>query len=383
MQREVTRTTLAVLSIGALIGTSIWIMRPFLVAMVWATMIVVATWPLMIALQRRLRGRRAPAIALLAVVMLVVLVLPFWVAANTFTQHSGDLGAWTKSLLQVTIPPPPAFVDAIPLIGPKMSEIWQQAATEGWQELSAHLQPYLGKAARWLAAEVGTLGLVVFQSALTIVIAVVLYANGEEAADSVRRFGRRLAGERGEHVVQLAGQTVRGVALGVVVTALAQSLLGGLGLAVAGIPLAGLLTMLMLFLCLAQIGPFPVLIPAIVWLFWAGENVSGSVLLVWSIVIGPVDNILRPVLIKKGADLPLVLIFAGVIGGLLSFGLLGLFVGPVVLAVSFRLLQEWVREADIVESSGASVPSAEQAVAGKAGEGAPPADGGPASPPSS
>jgi predicted PurR-regulated permease PerM len=142
--------------------------------------------------------------------------------------------------------------------------------------------------------------------------------------------------------------------------------------------------MLMLFLCLAQIGPFPVLIPAIVWLFWAGETVSGSLLLVWSIVIGPLDNILRPVLIKKGADLPLVLIFAGVIGGLLSFGLLGLFVGPVVLAVSFRLLQEWVREADTMESSGGPVPSTEQAVAARgAGEAASPADRGPAPPPSS
>lgn len=346
MQREVTRTVLAVLSIGALIGTSLWIMRPFLVATIWATMIVVATWPLMLSLQQRMRGRRGPAIAVLAVGMLIVLVLPFWVAASTFAQHSSDLGAWTKSLLQVTIPPPPAFIDGIPFVGPKISELWRQAATEGWEEITAHLQPYLGRAARWLAAEVGTLGLVIFQSALTIVIAVVLYANGEEAARAVHRFGRRLAGERGEHSVVLAGQTVRGVALGVVVTALAQSLLGGLGLAVAGIPLAGLLTMLMLFLCLAQIGPFPILIPAIIWLFWSGETLPGSLLLVWSVVIGPIDNILRPILIKKGADLPLMLIFAGVIGGLLSFGLLGLFVGPVVLAVSYRLLEAWVREVD-------------------------------------
>ncbi len=383
MQREVTRTTLAVLSIGALIGTSLWIMRPFLVALVWATMIVVATWSLMLSLERRFGGRRAPAVALLAVTMLVVLVLPFWVAASTFAQHSHDLGAWTSSLLEVTIPSPPAFIDGIPFVGPKVSEIWQQAATEGWSEVAAHLQPYVGRAARWLAAEVGTLGLVIFQSVLTIVIAVVLYANGEAAATSVRRFGRRLAGERGEHSVELAGQTVRGVALGVVVTALAQSLLGGLGLAVAGIPLAGLLTMLMLFLCLAQIGPFPVLIPAIIWLFWAGQTWAGSLLLVWSIFVGTLDNFLRPVLIRKGADLPLMLIFAGVIGGLLSFGLLGLFVGPVVLAVSFKLLEEWVKEADAPDPPGgerdAQAPGREMAVS-EGGETVVPADRRPAPP---
>jgi predicted PurR-regulated permease PerM len=130
------------------------------------------------------------------------------------------------------------------------------------------------------------------------------------------------------------------------VTALVQSLLGGFGLLVAGIPFTGVLTVVMLMLCLAQIGVLPVLVPAVVWLFWTGNTVVASLFLVWTILVGTLDNVLRPFLIKKGADLPLLLIFAGVIGGLLAFGLLGIFVGPVVLAVTFKLLQAWVNEAD-------------------------------------
>ena len=142
----------------------------------------------------------------------------------------------------------------------------------------------------------------------------------------------------------LAARAIRGVALGVVVTALAQALLGGVGLAVAGVPFAGVLTAVMLMLCLAQIGPGLVLIPATIWLYWTGDNLWGTLLLVWSLFVVTLDNFLRPFLIKQGADLPLLLIFAGVIGGLLSLGLLGIFVGPVVLAVSYTLLEAWINE---------------------------------------
>src|SRR5262249_40636607 len=133
------------------------------------------------------------------------------------------------------------------------------------------------------------------------------------------------------------------------------------GLFVAGVPFAGLLTAVTLLLCIAQIGPVVVLAPAVIWLYWSGDTVWGTVLLVWSIAVGPLDNILRPILIRKGADLPLLLIFAGVIGGLIAFGIVGLFVGPVVLAVTYTLLEEWVREQDAValspvaKSSGAQI----------------------------
>jgi predicted PurR-regulated permease PerM len=148
-------------------------------------------------------------------------------------------------------------------------------------------------------------------------------------------------------VVSLAGQAIRGVALGVVVTALAQSVLGGITLAVAGVPLSPILTAVMFMLTIAQIGPLPVLAPAVIWLYWRGSTGWGTFLLVSTALVGTMDNFIRPVLIKKGADLPLLLIFVGVIGGLTTFGLIGIFVGPVVLAVAYTLLKAWVNPEEV------------------------------------
>jgi predicted PurR-regulated permease PerM len=182
------------------------------------------------------------------------------------------------------------------------------------------------------------------QLMLTVIISAILYAGGESAAAWIQRFGWRLAGERGEGVVVLAGQAIRGVALGVVVTALAQSLLAGIGLAIVGVPLAAVLTALIFILCIAQLGPILVLLPAVGYVFWTGDTGWGIFLLVWTMIVGTMDNFLRPVLIKRGADLPLLLIFAGVIGGMLGFGLVGIFVGPVLLAVAYTLIDAWVED---------------------------------------
>ena len=179
---------------------------------------------------------------------------------------------------------------------------------------------------------------------LVVVLSAILYASGETAARGARRFGRRLAAERGENSVVLAGQAIRAVALGVGVTAVVQTVLGAIGLAVAGVPAAGLLSAVMLILCIAQLGPALVLFPAVAWMYWTGASAGGTVLLVWSLVVTALDNVLRPALIKKGADLPLLLIFAGVIGGMLGFGLIGIFVGPVVLAVTYTLLEAWIED---------------------------------------
>jgi predicted PurR-regulated permease PerM len=140
----------------------------------------------------------------------------------------------------------------------------------------------------------------------------------------------------------LSGKAIRGVALGVGVTAFVQSFLGGIGLAVTGVPAAALLTAVMFILCIAQVGPVLVLVPATIWLYWKVGTLWGTVLLIWSLIVGAIDNFIRPVLIRKGADLPLLLIFAGVIGGLMAFGIIGIFIGPVVLAVSHTLLKAWI-----------------------------------------
>jgi predicted PurR-regulated permease PerM len=141
------------------------------------------------------------------------------------------------------------------------------------------------------------------------------------------------------------------VALGVVVTAIVQSTAAGIGLAVSGVPYVTVLTAVIFMLCIAQLGPILVLAPAVGWLYWSGDPVWGTVLLVWTVIVGGLDNVLRPILIRRGADLPLLLIFAGVIGGLVSFGIIGLFVGPVILAVTYRLLESWVADIDREQES--------------------------------
>jgi len=182
------------------------------------------------------------------------------------------------------------------------------------------------------------------QCLLTIVIAAILYARGETAAGQVRRFAERLAGSTGEAVIRLAAQAIRGVALGVVVTALVQAGIGGLGLMISGVPFAAVLTAVMFLFSVAQVGAVPVLVPAVVWLYWRDDATWATVLLVVTIVVGTLDNILRPLLIKQGANLPLLLVFSGVIGGLIAFGLIGIFVGPVVLAVAYSLLDVWINQ---------------------------------------
>jgi predicted PurR-regulated permease PerM len=196
--------------------------------------------------------------------------------------------------------------------------------------------------ARWFAQEVGSFGMMTVQFLLTVIVSAILYASGESVVVGICRFARRLAGMQGENTIALAGQAIRGVALGVVVTAVIQSVMGGIGLAIAGVPFAAILTAVMFLLAVAQIGPGPVLIAGIVWLYWSGSTGWGTMLLIWSVFVGTMDNVIRPILIKKGADLPLLLILAGVIGGLIAFGLVGIFVGPMVLAVAYRLLEAWV-----------------------------------------
>ena len=199
----------------------------------------------------------------------------------------------------------------------------------------------------------GRVGGALVEVVLTVVIAAILYFQGDKAARGVLMFCTRLAGGRGVRAALLATQAIRGIALGVIGTALVQSILGGIGLAITGVPLALPLTFLMFMLCVAQLGPLPVLVPVIIWLYSTGDTAWATVLVVFAAIAVTMDNVLRPYLIKKGADLPLLLIFAGVIGGLLSLGLVGIFVGPVVLAVTYRLLEEWVREG---MSPGARVP---------------------------
>jgi len=341
---DIARTTLQLLALGVLIASCFWIVQPFLLALTWATMIAVATWPLLLHAQAWLGGRRSLATALMTIALLLILVLPLYLSIATIVENTDRIGEWSQSLARITVPQPPAWLETLPVVGAKLAARWQQLVAAGPEEAAARIAPHARAIAVWLASHVGSIGLLLVHFLLTVIIAALLYANGEAAARGANHFARRLAGPRGEDALHLAGQAIRGVALGVVVTAVLQTTAAGIGLAIVSVPFAAILTAVIFMLCVAQLGPGLVLIPAVIWVYSARGAVWGTGFLVWAIFASTFDSFLRPMLIKRGADLPLLLIFAGVIGGLIAFGIIGLFIGPVVLAVAYTLLVEWVSQ---------------------------------------
>ncbi len=343
---DLTRITLAVVAIGGLTLASFLVLRPFLPAVIWATMIVVATWPAMRAVQARLWGRRGLAVAVMTVAMLAILVVPLTIAVAAIVERADDVIAWSRTLTTRPLPALPDWIAGLPFVGKRVAAAWQDLASATSEDVAARVGPYVRDIAGWLAAKAGSVGALIVQFLLTVAVAAMLYASGETVAAGVLAFSRRLAGEQGVRVAILSAGAIRAVALGIVVTAVVQSAIGCIGLVLTGVPHAMLLTSLMLVLGIAQVGPAPVLLGAVIWLYANDHTLWGTVLLVWGILTASLDNILRPVLIRRGADLPLVLVIAGVLGGLFAFGLVGLFVGPVVLAVTYTLLVAWVQAGD-------------------------------------
>ena len=341
---DLPRITLNVLFIGALMVSSFYVLRPFLGAIIWATMIVVATWPMLLWLQARLWGRRSLAVLVLTLALLLLFVIPLTLAVATVAGNSEQIVETVRTVFATAVPSMPEWLRRVPLVGNRLASAWEQALALGLGGVLEQLKPYLAGVSKWLVDSAGAVGQLLLQFLLTLLIAALMYADGERAGAAVRRFGHRMGGLRGEGAITLAGQAIRGVALGVGVTAVVQSVLAGVGLAIAGVPAAALLTAVIFMFCIAQLGPIFVLLPATLWLFWQDATGWGTFLGIWTLVVGSLDNFLRPILIRRGADLPLLLIFAGVIGGLLAFGMVGIFVGPVVLAVAYRLSGAWMDE---------------------------------------
>lgn len=344
VRHDLAQRTLGVLVIAGLIGTSLWILKPFLPAIIWATTLVIATWPIMRRLQNRLWASRALATAIMTVTLLLAFVVPFWLAIGTLVRHSDQVLGWAEAITTMHVPPSPTWLEDIPFIGRRLTDMWAGIANSEAPELLQKIRPYAGRLTNWFIGAVGGFGLVLMQFLLTVAISAILYASGERAASYVTRFGIRLAGARGRQAVNLAGQAIRGVALGVVVTAFIQSAIGAGALILTGAPYASILSALLFMLCIAQLGPALILIPAVVWMYANGTTAAATLLLVLSLVAIGIDNVLRPVLIRRGVDLPLLLILSGVIGGLMAFGLIGIFLGPTLLAVTYTLLDAWIAE---------------------------------------
>ena len=341
---DITRIVLLVLFIALLLVGSLWTMLPFLGGLIWAATVVIATWPLLTMLRARLGKRPWVAVAIMTTLALAAVILPFAFAISTLLDVAHRGPELINEYFAKGLGPPPEWLGDIPAVGGKLVAKWQELAAGGRDGLIEAAQPYIGAATSWAIAITGGIGMVTVNILLTIALVAILYAQGETAARGALAFGYRLGGERGVEVMRLAAQAVRSVALGVVVTALVQSILAGIALAICGVPGAAVLAALVFMLGIAQLGPLPILVPAIAWLFWTDHTVYGWVLIGLSIPIGMLDNILRPILIRRGVQLPMLLIIAGVIGGLIAFGVMGLFVGPVILAATYTLTKSWVAE---------------------------------------
>jgi predicted PurR-regulated permease PerM len=346
LRSDLGRSTLAIFFIAGLILICLWILRPFLPAIIWAATLVIATWSLMRQVEARLWGSRGLAVAVMSGVLLLLFVAPFWLAIGTILANSNQIVRWVEAIPSMQFPPPPSWLNEVPIIGARAIQIWQRLEEIGGREALQHARPYAGTITQWFLGAVGDFGMVLVQFLLTVAVAAIMYARGERAASALVRFGKRLAGMRGEQAVLLAGQAIRSVALGVVVTAFIQAAIGSVALLAVGVPYAPVLCAIMFMLCIAQLGPGLVLVPAVIWMFGNGGTASATFLLVCSIIAIGADNVLRPLLIRRGVDLPLLLILVGVIGGLIAFGLIGIFLGPTVLAVGYTLLAAWVAEAD-------------------------------------
>ena len=341
---DITRIVLIVLLIGLLIVGSFWTLLPFLGALIWATTIAVATWPLLTLVQQKTGGRRTVAVVIMTLLMLLVFIVPLSVALSALLEAAGRSPALVHDFMVRGLGEPPPWLASVPLVGERVTLRWHELAAGGPQALAEFVRPYARAAAAWVISVTGGIGRLVVQFLLILVLTAILYSKGETAARGALALGRRIGDERGERTIHLAGKAIRSVALGVIVTALVQSMLAGVGLWVTTVPHPGLLTAIIFVLGVAQLGPLPILIPAILWLYWSGSGTAAIGLLVWTLPVAALDNVLRPILIRRGVQLPMLLIIAGVIGGLIGFGVPGLFVGPVILAATYTLMQEWVAE---------------------------------------
>lgn len=331
------------LFIFVMIMACLWITKTFILSFIWAGLVVIATWPLLMMIQRRLNGNRYLAVTILTMLLAGFFFLPLVLMTDALV-NNGTLVMNKMLLLKGHALPDLASLKSIPFIGGKLYSQWQLIVIDHGQTLLSRVIPHLHQWAGALLIQLGHFGQLLMHGILMLIFSAILYAKGESVGLGIRHFAVRLASERGDNAVILAAQSIRAVAMGIVVTAVVQSVLGGIGLAICGVSGAVLLAVLMFVMCLAQMGPLLVMLPATAWLFWHGDTTWGGILLVWSIIVGGLDNFLRPMLIRMGADLPMFLILTGVIGGLLSFGMIGLFIGPAVLAVSFRLISAWVSE---------------------------------------
>ncbi|GLO52686.1 putative inner membrane protein [compost metagenome] len=329
----------------ALLGAGLWVMAPFISALLWGAILAFASWPLMRLLTRALGGRETLAASLLTTAWILIVALPLvWLGFN-LADHIRDATAFVRDVQVDGLPDAPAWLGGIPLVGERLVSWWQSLDQQG-AALLASVKPHLGQVGNWLLARSAQIGSGVLELTLSLVFVFFFYRDGPRLSAFVLRLLHRLMGDRAEYYLELVAGTVQRVVNGVIGTAAAQGVLALIGFLIAGVPGAIVLGLVTFMLSLIPMGPPLAWIPATGWLVWKGEYGMAVFLGVWgTFIISGVDNVLKPYLISRGGNLPLVIVLLGVFGGLIAFGFIGLFIGPTLLAVGYSLLLDWSRNA--------------------------------------
>ncbi|MCI0744105.1 MAG: AI-2E family transporter [Verrucomicrobia subdivision 3 bacterium] len=335
---------LIVLAAGCL-----YVMRPFVSALLWAAVLTFSTWPLYRRLLAVLGNRRTLAAALVSLGMILVILIPFVVVGATLADHVGSLTTAVRKWIDAGPPAPPEWLQKLPLIGNQVVEYWQSLAADSTKFLPI-ARRFIEIAGAWLLSLGVILGGGLVQLALSIFIAFFLFRDGGKVAEQLGMAVVRIGGDRGAYLLDLAGNTIRGVVYGILGTAMVQAVIAGIGFVIAGVPGAGVLMLLTFFLSVVPMGPPLVWIPAVFWLFHQGSTGWAIFMIVWGIGVSSIDNFVKPWLISRGSAMPFLLILFGVLGGAIAFGFIGVFLGPTLLAVGYRVVQEWFSSKSAAET---------------------------------
>ena len=317
------------------------LIRPFVPILAWSIVLAVALYPVFNLLSRLLGGRPRLAAAILTVINLGIVIGPATWLGLSAVEGVKDFAA-NLSAGNLMVPSPPDGVKNWPLIGPQLFELWNQASNNiraALREVAPHLKPLAGT----MLGLAGNAGVGTLKFLLSVALAGFLFPYGSQLVAAGRGFLSRIVPEQSEHFLELAGTTIRAVSQGVIGVAIIQSLLAGIGLKLAGIPGAGLLAFMVMILAIVQIGAAIVLFPVIIWVWIDKEFTTALLLTVFLGIVGILDNILKPLLMARGLTTPTVVILVGVIGGTLAHGIVGLFIGPIILSVAWELTVAWIR----------------------------------------
>lgn len=341
-QSHVSRALEASIHIGLLILLSVaclWILLPFLPLVAWGIILAIAGYPAYVKLQRIVGGSGWLAATSFMLCLFSLLIVPVVLLGGTLVEGTHALIAHLQDGT-LAIPPPPPSIETWPIIGSSLKGVWSAASTN-LTELLRPLAPQIRKVIPGLLAASASVGLAVLQFLLAILVAGALLAKSRDSIDVTRALFSRLFGNKGPEYEALVEATIRSVTTGILGVALIQSLLAGLSFLAVGLPGAGLWAMLFLFAAVLQVGVL-VLIPAVIYAFAIVSTTKATIFLIWCIMVGLIDNVLKPLLLGRGASVPTAVIFLGAIGGFIGMGVIGLFVGAILLSVGYKLILAWM-----------------------------------------